>query len=150
MGRFGWYWEDDFAGAPEKWLAYREGVVYSCEKTRRTDADGGGGEVSALSFNPNCGACGGLNSRGYCQYTACRFPVSKETVITKAVSGSIIKNLFTKFDLIRSMDVDQLAKFLCETVSPKGTVNCGTCPAQEYCRVGHNGWIDWLNLEASE
>ncbi len=25
--------------------------------------------------NPNCGACGMLNSRGFCSLTACRFPV---------------------------------------------------------------------------
>ena len=28
--------------------------------------------------NPNCGACGMLNSRGFCSLTACRFPVVNE------------------------------------------------------------------------
>lgn len=37
--------------------------------------------MSALRFNPNCGACGGLNSSGFCNYTVCRFPVVKTTEV---------------------------------------------------------------------
>ena len=61
--------------------------------------------MSALSFNPNCGACGGLNSRGYCSYTACRFPVTKVTVITNQQTK-------TNADRIRAMTAEELADWL--------------------------------------
>ena len=48
----------------------------------------------------------------------------------------------TNADKVRAMSDEELAKFLC------ATVNCGTCRAQEFCRTGHNGWLDWLKQEA--
>ena len=52
-------------------------------------------------------------------------------------------------DRIRSMTDEELAEFMCHNVS-NGTVNCAFCGAAEFCRMGHNGWLDWLKEEAKE
>ena len=53
-------------------------------------------------------------------------------------------------DRIRAMTDEELAEFMCHSVSPSGTVNCSSCEAQGFCRMGHNGWLDWLRQEASD
>jgi hypothetical protein len=53
----------------------------------------------------------------------------------------------TNADRIRAMSNEELAEFMCHNVS-NGTVNCAFCAAAEFCRMGHNGWIDWLKQEA--
>ena len=53
----------------------------------------------------------------------------------------------TNEDRIRSMTDEELAEFMCHNVS-NGTVNCAFCAAAEFCRMGHNGWLDWLKEEA--
>ena len=53
----------------------------------------------------------------------------------------------TKADNIRAMTDEELAEFMCHNVS-NGTVNCAFCAAEEFCRMGHIGWIDWLKQEA--
>lgn len=50
-------------------------------------------------------------------------------------------------DRIRAMTDEELAEFMCHNVS-NGTVNCAFCGAAEFCRMGHNGWLDWLKQEA--
>lgn len=52
----------------------------------------------------------------------------------------------TNADRIRSMTDEELAEFMCSNVS-NGTVNCAFCAAEEFCRMGHNGWLDWLKQE---
>lgn len=52
----------------------------------------------------------------------------------------------TNADRIRGMSDEKLAEFMCHNVS-NGTVNCAFCAAAEFCRMGHNGWIDWLKEE---
>ena len=52
----------------------------------------------------------------------------------------------TNADRIRSMIDEELAEFMCHNVS-NGTVNCTFCAASEFCRMGHNGWLDWLKQE---
>ena len=59
-------------------------------------------------------------------------------------------NRATIGDRVRNMTNKELAEFLCYTVSPSGTVNCSTCGAAEFCRMGHNGWHDWLEQEVTE
>ena len=54
----------------------------------------------------------------------------------------------TNADRIRAMTDEELAEFMCHNVS-NGTVNCACCAAAEFCRMGHNGWLDWLRQEAS-
>ena len=53
----------------------------------------------------------------------------------------------TNADRIRAMTDEELAEFMCHNVS-NGTVNCSFCAAAEFCRMGHNGWLDWLKEEA--
>ena len=55
----------------------------------------------------------------------------------------------TNADRIRSMTDEELAEFMCHNVS-NGTVNCAFCAAAEFCRMGHNGWLDWLRQEATD
>ena len=52
-------------------------------------------------------------------------------------------------DRIRSMTDEELAEFMCHNVS-NGTVNCTFCAASEFCRMGHNGWLEWLKQEAGD
>ena len=52
--------------------------------------------------NPNCGRCGHLNMRGYCNLTACMFPMRKTEVLN-------IKKPMTNGDRIRSMSDEELA-----------------------------------------
>ena len=52
----------------------------------------------------------------------------------------------TNADRIRAMTDEELAEFMCHNVS-NGTVNCAFCGAAEFCRMGHNGWLDWLKEE---
>lgn len=55
----------------------------------------------------------------------------------------------TNADRIRSMTDEELAEFMCHNVS-NGTVNCTFCAAAEFCRMGHNGWLNWLKQEAAD
>ena len=88
--------------------------------------------ASNPNFNPNCGACGGLNSRGYCSYTACRFPVTKITVITN-------QQPTTNGDRIRAMSIEELAEFISGKARTFG---------EEY--EGYMSALDWLKEEASD
>ena len=60
--------------------------------------------------NPNCGACGMLNSRGFCSLTACRFPVVnglgtwQERILAN-------KPKQTNADLIRQRSDEELAEY---------------------------------------
>ena len=87
-----------------------------------------------LNFNPNCGACGGLNSRGYCSYTACRFPVTKVTAITNQQPK-------TNADRIRSMTDEELANLLAHKVD--ACHNCST-DSVDTCV---DCWLEWLKKE---
>ena len=54
----------------------------------------------------------------------------------------------TNGDIVREMSDEELSEFMCHNVS-NGTVNCAFCAAAEFCRMGHNGWLDWLKQEAT-
>lgn len=53
--------------------------------------------------NPNCGACGHMNTRGFCNLTACIFPCHTGM-------GGYINKPQTNADRIRSMTDEELAK----------------------------------------
>ncbi len=53
----------------------------------------------------------------------------------------------TNADRIRSMSDEELAEFMCHNISNE-TVNCAFCAAEEFCRIGHIGWLGWLKQEA--
>ena len=65
-------------------------------------------------FNPNCGKCGMLNSRGFCSLTACRYPSNVIVVEPKVIRGMMvnpqIEKAETKADRIRAMSDEELAK----------------------------------------
>ena len=71
--------------------------------------------------NPNCGMCGNLNVRGFCNLTACSFPSNKtETIQVKKPTNA---------DRIRAMTDEELATFLYEF---------GDCPCfgVKFCERG--------------
>ena len=71
--------------------------------------------------NPNCGACGMLNSRGFCSLTACRFPVVNGLgTWQKRILANKPKQ--TNADRIRAMTDEELAQFFHDSVA------CDDCP----------------------
>ena len=60
-----------------------------------------------------------------------------------------LKRKKTNADRIRAMTDKELADFMCRNIS-NGTVNCAFCAVAEFCRMGHNGWLDWLKQEATD
>jgi len=74
----------------------------------------------------------------------CEYPENSDDPPTKYEP-----KLMTNGDRIRSMSDEELAELMCHNVS-NGTVNCAFCAAAEFCRMGHNGWLDWLKQEADE
>ena len=67
-------------------------------------------------FNPNCGKCGMLNSRGFCSMTACRYPSNAIVVEPKVIRGMMVNPQIekpqTNADRIRAMTDEELADFL--------------------------------------
>lgn len=57
----------------------------------------------------------------------------------------------TNADRIRSMSNEELSKFLCEFRScDSDGYPCSGCKAENYCRAGHDGMEDWLQMPAEE
>ena len=60
----------------------------------------------------------------------------------------------TRFEEIKTMSEEELADVLCEIVFDTHRNagidfdRCEACPAARYCRMGHNGFIDWLKGDA--
>lgn len=57
--------------------------------------------MPGLSFNPYCGTCGGLNPRGFCNYTACLYPMSHTTAcpVTAKEKKPYVQPLMEIFDI---------------------------------------------------
>ena len=70
----------------------------------------------------------------------------ESSIVMKGCSRFTEKRKQTNADRIRSMTDEELAEFMCHNVS-NGTVNCAFCSAEEFCRMGHNGWLYWLKQE---
>ena len=98
-------------------------------------------------FNPNCGKCGMLNSRGFCSLTACRYPSNAIVVEPKVIRGMMVNPQIekpqTNADRIRAMTDEELAieetakggcPHDCETPDDLDT-DCVRC------------WLDWLKQE---
>lgn len=51
----------------------------------------------------------------------------------------------TKLEYIRNCTKEQLVRLLCDVANA-----CETCTAQELCRNGHNGFLDWLEEDVDE
>lgn len=89
--------------------------------------------------NPNCGMCGNLNIRGYCNLTACIFPSNKtETIQVKKPTNA---------DRIRAMTDEELANMWFSYV------DCGECPMHRECNMLPQDCLrlalEWLKQEAS-
>lgn len=65
-----------------------------------------------------------------------------------ACSGFSNPKPITNYDRLISKTPEEMAEFLCHTVSPSGVINCSSCEASEFCRMGHNGWLSWLKSPA--
>lgn len=86
-------------------------------------------------FNPNCGKCGMLNSRGFCSLTACRYPsnaiVVQPTAIRNMMVNPQIQKPTTHFDWIKSLSVEKLANVLtddwCEILCGSPSICDGQC-----------------------
>lgn len=92
------------------------------------------------SDNPNCGRCGHLNSRGFCNMTACIYPVLPQT--------TVIQKKRTNADRVRSMTDEELADFLCDIgeCDRRCPAKIGDCIfSDSTCR---GAWLDWLKQEA--
>ena len=80
---------------------------------------------------------------GYCK------KYSDEEVTSWCVQSPCKDEKPSNADRIRAMTDEELAEFMCHNVS-NGTVNCAFCAAAEFCRMGHNGWLDWLKQEVTD
>lgn len=57
----------------------------------------------------------------------------------------------TNADRIRAMTDEEFSYFLCDfRTGSAGEHHCAGCKAEEYCRTGHNGMIEWLQQLAKE
>lgn len=75
----------------------------------------------------------------------CRLPDSMEC------PHGVTADKPTNADRIRAMSDEELAKFLCEFRScDSDRYPCSGCKAESYCRAGHNGMEDWLQMPAEE
>jgi len=90
--------------------------------------------------NPNCGACGMLNSRGFCSLTACRFPVvNRLGTWQERILANKPKQ--TNADRIRAMTDEELATFMEDTATWGGCPNNGARDCTSDCGMC---WARWL------
>lgn len=55
----------------------------------------------------------------------------------------------TNADRIRAMSDEELSAFLCDfRTCDANNHPCNGCKAEQYCRVGHTGMIDWIQQPA--
>lgn len=100
-------------------------------------------------FNPNCGKCGMLNSRGFCSLTACRYPSNAIVVEPKVIRGMMVNPQIekpqTNYDRLVSKTPEELAEIMVSDCPPNyphgecreyekndGNLDCSKC------------WLDWL------
>lgn len=90
-------------------------------------------------FNPNCGKCGMLNSRGFCSLTACRYP--SNVIAVQPVKVPFVPKPMTNADRIRAMGNDGLAAWYCHDR------DCRGCEfgASDGCHL-----LDWLKAPVEE
>lgn len=50
----------------------------------------------------------------------------------------------TNREKLNAMTNEELSKFLCGLMNAD---DCDTCPAQEYCKIGRNGFLAWLKAD---
>ena len=90
--------------------------------------------------NPNCGACGHMNTRGFCNLTACIFPCPTGM-------GGYINKPQTNADRIRSMTDEELDGFLNEVQGDAYLVGFHARSESRFTPYGKS-WLDWMKQEA--
>lgn len=96
-----------------------------------------------MTDNPYCGRCGMLNSAGYCQLTACRYPAGIPMPVPVVFRPS------TNGEQLRWKSDEELAAWF------RVVADCEGCPAVENfdeCRHGkdcEDKWLEWLRKEAT-
>lgn len=55
----------------------------------------------------------------------------------------------TRYEKWMQMSVEELSEELCNVID-KSSTGCGLCVANEYCRFGHKGTLDYLNEEVED
>lgn len=116
-----------------------------------------------IEFNPNCGKCGMLNSRGFCSLTACRYPSNVIVVEPKVIRGMMVNPQIEKpmsnGDTIRSMSDYDLADWIAEILIYHGKValneyhvDCDKrCPLYKCCNdQPYDNIEDWLKSPADK
>lgn len=92
--------------------------------------------------NPNCGRCGHLNNRGFCNMTACAYPMQIN-------SGTYIATPQTNYDRLISKTPEELSVLLGESCPPGS--GCLTCKDYTDVISGNRRcdicWLDWLRQE---
>lgn len=58
-------------------------------------------------------------------------------------------------DVFKNGNAEEIADVLCSMINnmptnPKDDNNCEICPATNYCKIGHTGFIDWLETEQDD
>lgn len=106
-------------------------------------------------FNPNCGKCGMLNSRGFCSLTACRYPSNVIVAEPKVIRGMMVNPQIEKplsnGDEIRSMSDEELAKMM----EDNGDCPPRACPHEEKgAKITRQDcemcWLEWLKEEVKD
>ncbi len=53
----------------------------------------------------------------------------------------------TRLEYLQTASKEDIASLLCDLMD---NTTCGPCQAQEFCRMGHTGFEDWLEEEQEE
>ena len=54
----------------------------------------------------------------------------------------------TRYDCIRNLTKDQMAEWLCDVMEEtSGEDMCDNCPASYMCKIGHRGWLEYLEKD---
>lgn len=96
--------------------------------------------------NPNCGRCGHLNSQGFCNMTACVYPVLPQTQ-----TMIMTEHRLTNAMRIRLKSDEQLAAFIADIA------DCGVCEEMHGFRMCDAApektcdqcWLGWLQSEVT-
>lgn len=93
--------------------------------------------------------CGNKTASGYCATTACINP-QYSSIGTVQYGQGVQKRIVTKGDKIRSMNDEELDKFLGEVQWDVANYCGGVTQKQEYPVPEQRGaWLDWLKQEAN-
>ena len=75
-------------------------------------------------FNPNCGKCGMLNSRGFCSLTACRYPSNVIAIEPKVIRGMMVNPQVGE-------DNNVATKSLCRSCAKRARCDMADCDGGE-------------------